>query len=375
MPRILFVTNDSWFFVSHRLAIATDAISEGYDVHVSALQDQTSEKIVQAGCHFHAWNIAPRGRSIIAEVKAFVQLAKLIRKIKPDVVHLITIKPVLYGGILTRILKVPAVVYAVSGLGTVFVGNTGMLPGLRWAIKQLYKYSIRHPNATVIFQNSDDQSTLQQSLSLPNLNTEIIRGSGVDLSLFDVADEPVGRPVVLMPARLLKDKGIVEFVTAAKILSSRGIDVEFQLAGGHVASGNPMALSPEEYDALNTVQNLTLLGNRTDIPQLMQAANLVVLPSYREGLPKALVEAAAAGRAVVTTDVPGCRDAIEPKVTGLLVPVTDAEALADAIEVLLSDNAMRQRFGEAGRKLAEKAFDIRIITQAHLAIYQKLSHA
>jgi len=340
MPRIMFVTNDSWFFVSHRLPIAEHAIRDGFEVHVVAREDDTSKTITNTGCEFHAWSVSPRGKSIGSELRGLRHLASLIRKTKPDIVHLITIKPVLYGGLLCRMLGVPSVVYAVSGLGTVFVGEKGMLPGLRFAIKQVYKRAIKHKNAIVIFQNKDDKNLLLNSLNLSSLRTQIIRGSGVDLKKYVASKEPEEPHVVLMPARLLRDKGIFEFASASRILAEKGMQIRFLLAGGNVAVGNPAALNEHEYDTLKNVPGLELLGNREDIAELMSGCHVVVLPSYREGLPKALLEAAASARAVITTDVPGCRDAIEPNITGLLVPVQNSEALADAIQKLI--DASRQ---------------------------------
>lgn len=250
MSRILLITNDSWFLVSHRLRIATHAIDARHEVHVAALEDHATHRIRDAGATFHPWEVAPRGRSIGEEIRAVLSLARIIRRVRPDIVHLITIKPVLYGGLLARVLRVPAVVYAVNGLGAMFVGEGAKVKLLRrLLLRPLYRLAIGHRNSQVIFQNADDRSTLLAQLRLTDLPSTLIRGSGVDLERFEVHPEPVGIPVVTMSARLLRDKGIFEFAEAAQLVARQGIPARFQLAGGRVATGNPAALNDADIAA------------------------------------------------------------------------------------------------------------------------------
>jgi glycosyltransferase involved in cell wall biosynthesis len=199
----------------------------------------------------------------------------------------------------------------------------------------------------------------------------MIRGSGVDLIQYIHTLLPLGVPVVLLAARLLADKGVREFVHAARLLKQRGVSGRFCLAGS-VDPANPASLADSELRQWANEGVVELWGQRSDMPRVLGSAHLVVLPSYREGLPKVLLEAAACGRAVVTTDAPGCRDAIEPGVTGVLVPVRNAEALAEALNVLINDPARCQAMGNAGRALAERAFDVRQVVAVHLRIYQEL---
>jgi len=203
---------------------------------------------------------------------------------------------------------------------------------------------------------------------------EMIRGSGVDLSLFDAKSEPQGLPVVCFAARLLRDKGIYEFINAARILRNKGVLARFVVAGD-IDPGNPTSVSARDLERWRDEGAVEVLGYQRDIAALFSSVNLVVLPSYREGLPKVLIEAAAAGRAVVTTDVPGCRDAIEPDVTGLLVPAKNAELLAEAIEKLVVDDLLRKAMGAAGRDLAEREFGIEKVIERHLDIYAKVVNA
>lgn len=339
---------------------------------MAAHSDHSVAKIESAGIKFTHWNVNPRGKSLWGELVAIFSLIKIIRTERPDFLHAITIKPVLYGGVLSRVFGVPSCVFAVSGLGAVFSGNTFTGRLIRSSIRRLYRTSISHPNSCVIFQNSSDRDNLKKLVQLDTVNSTIIRGSGVDLSQYLVVPEPDGVPIVTLAARLLKDKGIVEFLDAADELSARGIEAVFQVAGDMAGAGNPMAFSENEINALKSRNSVKFLGFVHDIPRLFAESSLVVLPSYREGLPKVLIEAGAAGRAVVTTDVPGCRDAIESDVSGLLVPARDAMALANAMETLILDREQRRKMGTAGRLIVENHMKIELICDAHMRVYEEL---
>ncbi len=373
MAKILIVTNDAWFFHSHRLPIAVEGIAQGHDVHVAALADDTVQSIEAAGCTFHAWALSPRGQSISGELRALRSLRRIIRDVQPDVVHLITIKAVIYGGMLTRWLRVPSVLYAISGIGVVYSSNALKPRLMRLVVRPLHAFAVKHPNSVVLFQNPDDRDTLCKILGIDQDRVAIIRGSGVDTKRYVPTPEPAAPPfTVLLAARLLRDKGIIELVEAASLLANKGYEIRCLIAGDFLATGNPAALTQHDIDELSARHPVTFLGQQNDIASLMANAHLVVLPSYREGLPKVLLEAAASGRAVITTDVPGCRYAIDEGVTGLLVEVRDANSLAAAIESLLLDDNKRQAMGVAGRELAEKAFDVRAVVADHLALYTRL---
>ncbi|WP_428397806.1 glycosyltransferase family 4 protein [Marinobacter salarius] len=369
--KILFVVNAPEFFLSHRLPIALAAREVGFEVHVATAPGDAVREIRRVGLVHHTVAIARSGQNPLSELGSIFNLYRLFRELKPSLVHLITIKPVLYGGIAARIARVPTVVAAVSGLGTVFLAQSMFSRARRTLVSALYRSAFRQRRLVVIFQNPDDRDGLLAIRALRNDQVRMIRGSGVDLSNYSVVPEPVGTPVVVMAARLLRDKGVYEFVEASRLLRSRRVNVVMRLIGAPDI-GNPTSVAPQDLDCWTSDSIVELLGYRTDVPQQYQAANIVCLPSYREGLPKGLVEAAACGRAVVTTDVPGCRDAIEPGVTGVLVPVKNASALADAIQMLVGWPERRLGMGRAGRKLAEEAFSIDRIVDQHLAIYEEL---
>ena len=370
MPRLLFVVNAPEFFVSHRLPLALAAREAGFDVHVATGPGEAGP-ITNLGILHHTLPLSRSGKNSMAELRSLWAIFRLMRRLKPDLVHLVTIKPVLYGGIMARLARVPATVAAISGLGTVFVDTDARARRVRKAVEVLYRLALGNRNIRVIFQNPDDCETLVALGAVRNAQAVLIRGSGVDLSAFPMLPEPPGTAVVSFAARLLNDKGVWEFVEAARLLQARGLDARFWLIGA-ADPGNPSSVSDKDLAAWRDEGIVELLGHRPEIPTLFAQSHIVVLPSYREGLPKVLIEAAACGRAVTTTNVPGCRDAIEPDQTGLLVPVRDPHALADSIQRLIEAPDLRRRMGAAGRALAEREFAIGQVVEAHLALYREL---
>ncbi|PLC50010.1 glycosyl transferase [Pollutimonas subterranea] len=371
-PRLLFVVNNPAFFLSHRLPLALGAQEAGFDVHVATMAGASVPEILSHGLVHHIVPMSRSGKNPVEEVQSIYAIWKLLRRVRPDVMHAVTIKPVLYGGIAARLAGVPAYIAAISGLGFVFSKRDGGFDFLRSAATVLYRLALGHPNSRVIFQNANDRDVLQDAKVVRAGQVVLIRGSGVDLDAFQATPEPEGPPVAIMAARLLQDKGVMEFVEAARLTAGHASGLRWLLVGSP-DPGNPASISQGEFDRWSKEGVVECLGERSDIAALYQRSHIAVLPSYREGLPKSLVEAAACGRAVVTTDVPGCRDAIEPGVSGLLVPAHNARALADAVVSLASDDALRRRMGEAGRLLAEQEFDIHKIVQKHVDLYLQLS--
>lgn len=369
--KLLFVVNAPEFFLSHRLPVALAAKEAGYQVHVVSAFGAEVEKIVAHDLFHHSVDFARSGQNPLVELKTLLQLVALFRRVKPDLVHLVTIKPVLYGGLAARLVRVGSVVSAVSGLGTVFLANSAIAKLRRWLISKLYSSAFRQKRLAVIFQNPDDRNMLLAVGALQESEARMIRGSGVRLADYPQVPEPEGVPVVVMASRLLKDKGVLEFVGAARILQERGVNVDMRLIGSP-DPGNLTSVEKHDLERWDYEGAVSLLGYRMDIAEQYAAANIVCLPSYREGLPKSLVEAAACGRAVVTTDVPGCRDAVTPDVTGLTVPVRNALALANAIQKLVENPELRKRMGMAGRALAEEEFAIEKIIEQHLRIYREV---
>lgn len=369
--RLLFVVNNPAFFLSHRVPIALAARDAGYEVHVATMDGPTVPIIREHGFTHHVIPMNRSGRHPLEELRSLAAMWRLFHQLKPDLVHAVTIKPVLYGGIAARFARVPAYVAAVSGLGFIFTRRVDSFDPLRTAATVLYRLALGHRNSRVVFQNRSDRHELRRARVVLPGQAVLIRGSGVDLHAYSPVPEPEGAPVAIMVARLLTDKGVREFVEAARLTAGHPSGLRWVLVGAP-DPGNPASITDEEFQRWQGEGVVQCMGEREDIAELYQNSHIAVLPSYREGLPRSLVEAAACGRPVVTTDVPGCRDAVEPGVTGLLVPVRDARALADAVVSLASDAPRRRAMGAAGRRLAEEAFDIEKVVKAHLAIYAQL---
>lgn len=370
--RLLFVVNAPWFFLSHRLPIALAARDTGYDVHVATMDGAEVQQIKAHGFAHHVLPMTRSGINPVAELRTLLALRALFLRLQPDIVHLVTIKAVIHGGIAARMARVPAVVAAISGLGFVFLARGIRANLVRAVAVACYRAALNHPRLRAVFQNESDREALIALRIVKPEQAVVLRGgSGVDLAEFAVRPEPAVTSVVVMASRLLADKGVREFVEAARLLRGRGIVARFRLAG-EVDPGNAATIGDREVAEWRASGIVDVLGQRSDVADLFAAAHVVVLPSYREGLPKVLIEAAACGRAVVTTDVPGCRDAIEPGRTGLLVPARDANALAGAIGRLVTDHELREVMGRQGRELAEREFDVRKVVASHLALYAEL---
>ncbi|MCD1124780.1 glycosyltransferase family 4 protein [Jinshanibacter sp. LJY008] len=368
MKRLMFILNVDTFFISHRLPIAIAAMNNGYEVHLVCQFTDRQEYISDLGIKTHPIKMSRCGMNILSEALSFLSILNAIRNNVPDIIHLVTIKPVIYGGLASKLLRIKKVVAAISGLGYVFLAEGLKAKLLRFFLIRIYKLSINGKRITVIFQNNDDKSLFVKLGIINPKQSVLIRGSGVDLEQYHVVDEPVSaKPTAMFIGRLLKDKGVYEFVEAAKILKFRNVNVRMVLLGDF--DDNPKSIKPVEVNNWKSIELVEHWGYTNDVPLAISKSNIVVLPSYREGLPKCLIEAAACARSIITTDVPGCRDAIIPNNTGLLVPVRDAMSLANAIEELLLNPDRRKKMGNEGRLFAEGVFDINIVIQSHLNIY------
>ena len=370
--KILFVVNVDWFFISHRLPLALEALKRGYEVHIACGITDKKEYLESLGLKVHPLNLSRSGTGIKGEIKAFFEIYRILKEINPNIAHFVTIKPVLYGGIASRFLSIHKKVFSISGLGFIFIKQGFKVTFIRIIVKTMYKFALGGKNSHVIVQNPDDKAVVNSIVKVP---ITLIRGSGVDLSQYEYIEENNQKIKVSMACRLLKDKGVFEYIEAAKIIKNLEFkienysNVEFELYGD-IDIHNPASLTSDDIKKIKKDGFLSVYGFSIDIAKVFCDSNIVVLPSYREGLPKVLIEAAACGRAVVTTDVPGCRDAIEPNVTGLLCEVKDIESLARMIEKLIIDEKLRNRMGYEGRKLAEQEFDINKVVEKHFEIYE-----
>lgn len=359
--------------MSHRLSLAKSAVKEGLSVHIASNMANSNTLLSSYGFTLHHIPFSRSGQNPFVELGTLYSLYKLLKELKPSLVHAITVKPVIYGGIANRLSKDVPFVAAISGLGTVFTAKSIYERLRRSIVSNLYKAAFNCKSLKVIFQNPDDRDVMLSGGAIKAQDSCLIRGSGVDLDEYIASPEPNGGQVkIVMASRLLIEKGVYEFYKAAEELESRGLSVEMRLIGTP-DSGNPKSLPEYEFDLWRRKSFIKVLGFRSDIAAQYANSNIVCLPSYYgEGLPKSLIEAAACGRAIITTDSPGCNYAIENGVTGLLVPPKDHVALADAIEELVVNEGKRKQMGEAGRAFAEKHFDINVVVKQHLAIYEEL---
>ncbi|SNY51851.1 Glycosyltransferase involved in cell wall bisynthesis [Arsukibacterium tuosuense] len=370
--RLLYIVNVDWFFISHWLPLARAAKLDGYDVHIATTVTQKTDVMLAEGFTCHEIPINRSGTNPLTEIVVAIRIFRLIKSLKPDIVHLMTIKPVIYGGIAARLAKVPAVVVGITGLGFVFINESKKIKILRSIVVKLYKAVFRHKNIFITFENESDRAVFLQGNIVKPEQAQVVNGAGVDLTNFSHKPEPENPVVITFAARLLKDKGFFEFVAAAKMLKPQcGDSVSFWVVGTPDFV-NPASVTQHEIDKLAIEKNVIFHGFRSDMADVLSNSNIVVLPSYREGLPKVLMEAAACGRAVITTDVPGCRHVIIPGKTGLLVPPGHVDALAEAMLQLARNANLRHNFGTQGRVLAEKRFNIVKISTDYLSMYQKL---
>ena len=372
--KILFLVHVDWGFICHRLPIALAAQKSGYEVHIAAGITDRKEELLSYGFIVHELPIKRSSINLFSELKLLKRIYTLLKDVNPDVLHLVTIKPVIYGGILARVRSVKNVVAAIPGLGSIFTNTDWKAKFIKPIISQMYKQSLNHKNMAVIFQNEDNRKIIEKVIGVTNSKTYLILGSGVDLSKYKPNPKINNKKITItMASRLLYSKGVLEFLDASKKIKNDRIT--FQLAGTPDPD-NRYSVSEEEFQDWQTKNHIRILGHIDDIPSLLAQSDIFVLPSYYgEGFSKALIEAAACGLPVITTDMPGCRDAIIPNVTGLLIPPRDTAALVSAIEKLVNDDDLRKSMGTAGRKLAEERYSIEQVVATHLAIYQQLQDA
>jgi glycosyltransferase involved in cell wall biosynthesis len=370
MTRLLYVVNIPRFFLSHRLPLALAARAAGYEVHVatSGAGDEYTRQIVATGLPFHPLPLAQHGTSPLAEAKTLLALLALYRRLRPHLVHHVSIKPVLYGGIAARLAGVQAVVSAMSGLGYVFMGDDPRRRAIRAAIVPLLRWALGG-RTHMIFQNPDDLARFVALGLIPPQRAVLIRGSGVDTEVYAPTPPPAGTPVVLFAGRLMWPKGLGQFAEAARLLRGQA---RFVIAG-YPEPTSPESVPLAQLEAWQAEGIVEWWGRRDDMPAVFAASHIVCLPSaYGEGVPKVLIEAASCARPIVTTDTPGCREIVHDGVNGLLVPPGNSAALAQALGALLADAAQREKMGAAGRARVVAEYSLERVVSEVLALYEKL---
>lgn len=366
---ILFLVTEDWYFWSHRLPVARAARDAGAKVVVVCRVNKHADQIRAEG--FELWD-APIDRTGINPLKDITTLWFLwntYRAVRPDLIHHVATKPVLYGSLIAWLTGVPAILNAMAGLGYLFISQGMKARLLRGIFQKLLVTLCNRKNTALVVQNRDDQQTfLSQGVRAEQI--VVIRGSGVDLDRYHATDEPDGTPVALCVSRMLWDKGIGELVEAARRLKEKNVPIKVRLVGG--TDINPSSIPQEQLDLWHEEGVIDFAGHSNDVVGEYARAHIAVLPSYREGLPKSLLEAASCKRPIVSTDVPGCREICVDGESGILVPVKTSRELADALETLALDKDLRVKMGAKARQLAEDEFATPHIVRQTTQVYSDL---
>lgn len=370
-PRLLFLVTEDWTFWEIRRDLARVALESGYEVTIATRVSTYAERIRQAGFTLVPISLQRESRNPLRELLAFIELVRLYRRIRPKIVQHVAMKPVLYGSFAAWLARVPVVINVFGGLGYAFTDRPEDTSMLRSLLQRGLKSAIALSRSIVVVQNSDDRDVLVRTNIVNPSRIRLISGSGVDVHRFVPVDPPSGDPVVMLVGRMLWDKGVGEFVDAVIRLKQRHVKARFVLVG-RCDRGNPTAIAEEQLHEWTREHGIEWWGHREDLSCVFGQATVVVLPSYREGLPKVLLEAAACGKAMVATDVPGCREIVQHRHTGLLVPVRDSAALADAIAELLSDRELRTALGARARQLVIREHSTDKIGAAFFELYREL---
>lgn len=368
--KIVYIVNVDWFFVSHRLPLALHAIKSGYEVYLLTKDTGRREELESLGIHFYD---VPFGRTTVnpyEEIRCLWRLWRMLKTIQPDVIHNVTWKGCLWGGIAAKMAGNKHVVNALSGLGSVFI-NKGLVNHI---MGYLAKVSFKDDYSAFIFQNPDDVKWFKSQGYATDDRIYLIKGSGIDLKIYAFKEpEKHDKLKILFPARMLRDKGLCELIEAMKLLRPKYEGKIELILAGSCGDANKTAVTEEELKSLLVDGYITWIGNQAQMYPIYVDSDIVVLPSYREGLPKSLIEACAVGRPIVTTDVPGCRECVDEGVNGYLVPVKTSQELADAIEKLINSPKDRKAFGLASRQKAEKDFSIENVINNTFNIYKEIA--
>jgi glycosyltransferase involved in cell wall biosynthesis len=370
-PKILFLVTEDWYFRLHWMGLAQAARDAGFEVLLAMRVQEHGQEISRQGFKLFPINLLRKSVNPIREVLAVVELARLYRAEKPDLVYHVAVKPILYGSIAARLAGVPSVINVFAGLGYTYTSEEFRAKLLRLFLKFGLNAVCKSSASIAVFQNEEDQAQLVRDHVVRQSCTRVIRGTGVDTERFRPMLNEGGEPIILLACRMLWDKGVGEFVEAARLLKRQKPGVRFVLVG-RCDDDNPASIQPEQLHRWQEEGTIEWWGHRSDMPAVLGNAAVVVLPSYREGLPVSLLEAAACGKPIVATDVPGCREVVRHRINGLLVPPRNANALADAIVALLENPELRNELGRRGRDIVVKEFSSTMVTQQTLALYGEL---
>jgi len=370
-PRILFLVTEDWYFWMHWLNLARTTRDAGFEVLLAMRIQEHGQQISHQGFKLFPIGLLRRSLNPIRELLAVWELVRLYRSEKPDIVYHIAVKPILYGSIAARLAGIRRVINVFAGLGYAYTSKNVNARLLRLFLRVGLRAAWAHGRSIAVFQNEEDRAQLIRDRTVVESRTRVIPGTGVDIERFQPAPTKAQEPMVLLACRMLWDKGVGEFVEAARLIRQLGVKARFVLVG-RCDDDNPASIGFLQLQRWQKEGVVEWWGHRDDMPTVFSMASVVVLPSYREGLPVSLLEAAACGKPIVATDVPGCRDVVRHRVNGLLVPLRDASALADSIATLLENEELRVDLGRRGREIVVKEFSAAAVTAQTLALYREL---
>ena len=370
-PRLLMVIDEDMYFCKHRLDLARAAREAGYEVLVATLVQHHGKQIEEEGFKLLPIRLRRGMQPPLHELASLIELIRLYRRERPDIVHHIALKQVLFASIAARVVGVPAMANAITGLGYLFHSNTRRAGLLRSAITPVLRWALGHPRSAVIFENGEDCDDLVMAKIIKKSQGVVIRGAGVNVSHFHPTPEPGGDAVVVLPARMLWDKGVGEFIEAARLLRQNGLRARCVLVGG-IDKESPSCISEGQLRSWAEEGVVEWWGHREDMADVYASSRIVVLPSYAEGLPMVLLEGAACARPLIATRVRGCQDIVRDGENGLLVPVKDPQLLAEAIIKLLNDKILRERMGARGREIVVNEFSAARIAGETIGLYRRL---
>lgn len=370
--KILLFANTDWYLYNFRLSLAKDLRDQGHEVILLSPPGNFQKLLEDNGFQLISFSFSRQGINPLYEIWTLWQLIRIYHKVHPDIVHHFTIKPVIYGSLAAHFLHIRGIINSITGLGHLFIDPSPITRLLRIVAKWLYRISLR--NTQVIFENPEDRDIFIKKRLLKAEHSHLIMGTGVDVEKFRPVNKNNDTLVVLFSSRMLATKGVLEYMEAVRILKQNGLKARFALAGT-TDPGNPASVTDGQIESWNQSGLVEWWGWREDMPNTLAQTDIFCLPSYREGVPNALIEACACGLPIVTTDVPGCRDVVTHGVNGLLVPVKNAFALADALEKLLTSPELRQSMGTAGRETAINKFSITKVNAETLGVYKMLLSA
>ncbi len=355
MPKLLFTVTEDWAFCSHRIPTAMAAHDAGFDVVVAARLGEHQARIEELGFRTVAWNIKRESMNPLSEVAALFDLIRIYKAERPDAAYHVAIKSIMYGAIAARAAGVKRTFNLFSGMGVVFISNAPKFRLVRRLVTPLLRWALRAPQSRLQVQNADDRALLNGLGISTAERTDLVPGSGLDIENYPETDEPQGTPKAVLVARMLWDKGIGELVEAARILNTRDVKLDIVLVGAPDPA-NPASIPESQLQAWQNEGLIQWLGRRADVADILKDSHIAVLPSYREGMPRSLLEAAAIGRPLIAFDAPGCRDLVRDGENGILVPFQDSTALADALQHLAEHTEDRQRLGHQARLDIERTY-------------------